>query len=98
MPLLISVNKRGLRYPHVPRGKIYHEPLQYRRVEAVPRYEPLLCLRALQWLRALAVALADERGAQRSRARAYSARHIQALRYVFPVDVGLHPESALWIM
>ena len=74
-----------------------HEPLQNRRIEAVPRYEPLFGLCPLQWLRAMALALAYERGTQRARARAYGAGHIQALRHVFPVDVGLHSESAFWI-
>jgi hypothetical protein len=45
----------------------------------------------------MALTLAYERGAQRARARAYGAGHIQALRHVFPVDVGLHSESAFWI-
>jgi len=45
----------------------------------------------------MALTLAYERGTQRARTRAYGAGHIQALRHVFPVGVGLHSESAFWI-
>ena len=57
------INSRRLTHlPSCPRiyCMLAREPLQHRRIETVPRYQPLLGLCPLQRLRAMAIALAHE--------------------------------------